>query len=612
MPSFSLLERLETVAGVLVSETFLWSYVGLVVLAALYLYFQRFWWKLRRIQNAITAASQTLMAAESPRDFHDRFEEISQKLGDDPILGVLWSRYLRNLFPKPDGGKQAVIGASKAPGDVFTWDTLLEGRIDYRLYDEIPNYLVGIGILGTFIGLTGGMILASGELSGSEEQLRSAVSNLIRGASLAFLSSVVGLLTSIVFSVTTKRNLNAYRAQLDDFVKLIGKRVQFITAERVATEQLSESQKQTAQLQQFNTDLAVNISAALDDKLSQRFAPTLEKMIGVLEQVRDERSEGMERMLKDIAENFRETMTGAAGSEMSALSETLEGLTAAVQETTQKLSGASSEAGSGLVEASRQAAEEIRRVATEMAKNLEAERRSADESADQFFKRMQDQVEKMSTAMNETASGAGQELLGAARGVGTTMMDAANRVGEGLLAGAGELEGQMKAFGSSVSQLEHSMGAANDLADGAHAAFSELKGTVDTITQASSAIRSAALPVAEVAQALTRHLQEQQKAMQQIEELIIQLGVSSETAESVSAKQTEAWSDISDRFGTLDSALAETFKELVAGIDAYSEKIREFVVSLDRSLSQATGLLSGAVKELRDTVEELGDATSQE
>lgn len=92
--------------------------------------------------------------------------------------------------------------------EVFNSDTLAQGVVGSRLLMATPAILTGLGVLGTFVGLAmgiGGLDLDSKNI----EDLDKSISPLIKGSSTAFVTSVWGVLASILFTIAEK-NLEGF------------------------------------------------------------------------------------------------------------------------------------------------------------------------------------------------------------------------------------------------------------------------------------------------------------------------------------------------------------------------------------------------------------------
>lgn len=84
---------------------------------------------------------------------------------------------------------------------------LSEIRINYRLLNAGSGLLVGLGLLGTFLGLTIGVMDFD---SGSTEAIQSSINELLNGMGTAFATSLVGMASSLVFIILEKICINGF------------------------------------------------------------------------------------------------------------------------------------------------------------------------------------------------------------------------------------------------------------------------------------------------------------------------------------------------------------------------------------------------------------------
>ncbi|MBT9096859.1 hypothetical protein KFZ76_03925 [Methylovulum psychrotolerans] len=83
--------------------------------------------------------------------------------------------------------------------EFFTLEKLLsDNNVNLRLYLAIPSLLVGLGVLGTFIGFSM-TVWSVGDLLDADNQLES-MKKLFASVKIAFLSSVAGMFWSFIFS----------------------------------------------------------------------------------------------------------------------------------------------------------------------------------------------------------------------------------------------------------------------------------------------------------------------------------------------------------------------------------------------------------------------------
>ena len=99
-----------------------------------------------------------------------------------------------------------------------------------------------------------------------------------------------------------------------------------ITPERVALDQLHESQRQTKQLERFNDELVFSIEKALEEKIAQKLTPQLSALVGAVEQLGAERSTDNTHALEKMVGEFTTALTERTGSEFDKVSATVERL----------------------------------------------------------------------------------------------------------------------------------------------------------------------------------------------------------------------------------------------------------------------------------------------
>lgn len=100
----------------------------------------------------------------------------------------------------------------------------IEDFIDYQLIDDavekgrlslVPGAMTGLGILGTFIGLSIGLQAFN---TGSAEEITNSIGPLMDGIKVAFHTSIYGMIFSLTFNLIFKTVLEQAYHKLDEFV----------------------------------------------------------------------------------------------------------------------------------------------------------------------------------------------------------------------------------------------------------------------------------------------------------------------------------------------------------------------------------------------------------
>ena len=243
--------------------------------------------------------------------------------------------------------------------DYFNENTLILNNSNFRYFLTLPNVFVGLGILGTFVGLVFG--ISSFNLTDATT-IKNSIGTLLDGMGTAFYTSIAGMSASIIFNLLEKiwfhsayteikilaNNLNVkyrigkkeleffhHKAQLtliqeafgfeDEKGNIVQPKVVFSTINR-------ELQESTRALKSFSTDLANSIEAThqiimseFDQSFQKAFKetllPVIERLDRAVDALKNEKSSSNENLINSTIEALKETM----GTMMDDFKDTLSG-----------------------------------------------------------------------------------------------------------------------------------------------------------------------------------------------------------------------------------------------------------------------------------------------
>ena len=179
-------------------------------------------------------------------------------------LSEVWQEFQNSLVTRqPKENQEEIVYKTDEASLFFSEERLLGQYMNLRFWNSVPALLVGLGILGTFVGLVGGLIPFSGINFEETGEIRSAIEGLLSGVSTAFVTSVWGMLLSLLFNWMEKscigwvsRGIAVLQRGLDQLFTLT-------TQEEIAFRQEDELAQQTQALKAFSTDLANEIKSAM-------------------------------------------------------------------------------------------------------------------------------------------------------------------------------------------------------------------------------------------------------------------------------------------------------------------------------------------------------------
>jgi hypothetical protein len=249
------------------------------------------------------------------------YEELKISLMEIPIIKHYWSEFWETVvLSKNKKGEDQLFNTLDAEY-FFNEENLINERINVRYYNTIPSILTGLGILGTFLGLMMG--LSQLDLGSSDlDKLKDGITGLLGGATIAFSTSVWGILSSIIFNLLEKKWVNKLSNIVGEIKRLIDEQFDRRTPEKWLSEIYIESSEQSTQLKKFNDDLVLAIAEALEMALSQKLSPSLDKLGDAIANLNNAGVQGIS-----------ESIQKSAGGEFERVAEIMKGVGESMQTT---------------------------------------------------------------------------------------------------------------------------------------------------------------------------------------------------------------------------------------------------------------------------------------
>lgn len=516
------------------------------------------------------------LADTDKASFASQFEAYAETVCAQRSLRHAWREFDESLV-KPGEGDPQLIRNTHEPGLYFNDGTIVQPVVHARFFDTVPSQLVGLGILGTFLGLAAGVGLASGKLdSGNPAEIQQALSNLLNGASLAFMTSIFGLGLSLVFLWIERLFIGSVHRRLNAWVERLERCVELVTPEKIALQQLDHAKRQSKQLETFNDKLIFALETALDERVGKRLAPELEKVVQAIENLRADRGASSEAAVEQLVEKFSQTLTGTAGREMTEMATTLRTLGERFQ---------------GLVDALGASQQQARDVLNEAAQNLRESLAAGSGAAVAG-------VERALEAMVRELQAASQGLVSEVSGAGVSMRESGQ-------AAARDIAGALSGFADGVGRLERMSTAQAELAPRLEELAAGLRDAGSTVAEAHRGFMGALEPTRSAVRGLEAAGTRLAESLTATGRFVEDVAAAGQTMRTEQEKMARAWQDYAVRFQGIDQSLQRAFEKLDEGVRAYTEQIRVFHRELDEHMSKSIGSLASVTSELHETIEDL-------
>ena len=129
-------------------------------------------------------------------------------------VSLVLERFYDYIVFKNDANNEHQITSSIAADELVTPHNLIPELVENKFIAYIPSMLTGFGVLGTFIGIqlgVGGINFDTDNI----EKIGEGITKLLAGSTVAFMTSIWGILFSLTFGFTEKFLSNSVIADIE-------------------------------------------------------------------------------------------------------------------------------------------------------------------------------------------------------------------------------------------------------------------------------------------------------------------------------------------------------------------------------------------------------------
>ena len=559
--------NLSNVMNFMTSTEFIFLYCGGIIAIAIWSAIS-FWLRFSPVSGSMhNALKQTNATPKNKLEFPEYYYELREWMNEDKYLKDSWREFEETLLlPGEDfDGDKEVIMNTHLPAVYFNQKNLLLPNINLRYYNALPNILTGLGIVGTFIGLTVGISLAAPGLNSNDiKDAKEALNTLLDGASLAFITSIVGLLTSLVFSAYEKRYIHLFNSTCQKLNSALDARVEYFSAERLASKNLAESKKQSLALQTFANDLAVSLGQVIEQHVTQ-------PMISAIDELRTDQKSASDETVSKVMGEFADKIAGAAGEEMKAFASTIK----------------------------------------TMSDSLESQVESLTKGQDEMQKAAQNAVSGMSTAMAEGSEkineGIDEAVNSLLNSVEISINSVTQQLDEASQKLASNLQQGLEQFDNILLKLTDTASHYQAMTDANKTLYSDISESIRVIGELSEKANQTNLDFQRTAETFQDYIQSLNNTSANLADSTSSVNSTLTTLREVQEQMTQVWNEYDERFSDLDTTLENLFRNVSSGLERYASQTDDYILGLDKHASEVVQSLAAATKEIADAIESLED-----
>ncbi len=458
-------------------------------------------------------------------------------------------------------------------------------KINLRLLDTAAGILVGLGLLGTFLGLTLGIRDFD---SSSTQNIQRSIQLLLSGMGTAFITSLVGMLLSMIYSLCDKywrnrlfKHLHVLTKKLDSLYYIDDRTLDDLNEQALA-KSIANTMKEVVEHEMRSVVNALNEKLTYNSESGE--ATTVANAIREILKENQEQSKALKSFSTDLAmelnNGFDEVLSRQMQQKILPLMENVDATTKAI------------------VEHIDQMASQVSSPATDMIQAVVDELKSS----------MSEMMKEFSSGLSGSAT---NELETLAHQLGTaaqSMADFPNNMAHI----SSTLQVTIEEVKNAVSEISNTSANANSTA---------MQQMQEQITFATGAISNAISEVKDVMSGLTQSSQEQTGQMvSKLADAAEKMGtflsgtiatLSSSVQQSVKSITDDVNNKQADLIALQEDTTAQTKKLLEAfnaGLDRL-EKMNEYITGTMNMFQQAQGQITGSTAHLQTITGDMKLAT---
>ena len=615
----------------------------------------RLYTKLRKVKGILADGIQAL--SQGKKEYGAFFIQ-------EELLQIPFRRYLAT-FLVGSGNRQK----TERPASDFFKDTeILSRSMNLRFYMAMPSILIGVGVLGTFVGLAWGI----GDFdTDSVEGVRSSISELLAGMSTAFYTSIGGMLCSIAFNVFEKTQFKqvnklvrelAFRlderhlmtmqdrlqiqkeemdvhlkAQFQILTKVLGqlfvvqlKDGRSITPAFMLRDMRTESQEQTKALKAFSTDLADSIKIS-----TEMIIEDLSSRMGVAFQ------HAMRSELQPALKGMSEAVSSLGSATHSSMSGVVDELKLAIQQMGSQFRdvfvGGALQQLTEVASSLEKTTHVIDQVPAVLGTIMTQVQESFGESARMLGQESMATTQQVRTALTQTFKEIGAASAQQNQEVQAQITRAFKEIGNASIQNSQQIGQDMQVlFDGFKSLMEEAQGRSQALNEQQRVNQEEvhrMTGQMKEVLQSSSALTSnmnqAAEKIGQLMQQLQKGLGSIEGASKSLQQSSLSLGQVTtefrEESKSLQSTQKESLRMLTEalqkthalsesyatKFAVIEEGLKKIFGEIGDGLESYQRETRQaintYLGDFADQLKSAATSLAGAVEALSEVMEDFAE-----
>lgn len=250
----------------------------------------------------------------------ENYIEFGEKLKSNMHIWHLWNEFDESIIKSKNHFTEKIEYRNSIDSEYFFNKKNLLNHVGSKWYSTVPSLLLGIGLIGTFLGLFVGLIHF--DITGEANALKKSMQILIHAAGVKFASSIWGLVLSLIFTYFDKKLENKLHSKIGEIQRRIDYAFKRKTAEQSLNSIYENGTEQRDALNDLRSTLNTTIiesQAKSDSIMGEKF----DRLVNVLENFASKTSDSNSAALEQTISSFMDGIKQAGAEQGNALADVL-------------------------------------------------------------------------------------------------------------------------------------------------------------------------------------------------------------------------------------------------------------------------------------------------
>lgn len=630
-----------------------WNWLFIIAFIGACLYFYRQF--MARIAGKINQLEQSKAILEkyNAENIHFNYEPFKAEVKKDELLAGPWAKYEKTILL--DVHHNPAMVYSTVDAEEYFNAVNLSGGMNVGYLSGFAGVFTGIGILGTFLGLTVGL---AGIDTTSTNTLSSSISSLLSGMSTAFVTSLLGIVCAIPCGYLYSQKIELFKTEVAQVAAVLDTIFVRRNLEEIMLDQVAESRAQRVALESLSTDMANAICGQLPDilgRIADRIDSSLQGNLGNLSTKLDVQSTELQKQTTHLA-NVDGALSGGAlstiskafegatkggmanlNSSLKNLATNLDDVATKLDEMIDKYGKTGDDANKEMIAAVKEAVKELKETTQNIMGSLTREMDANIAKMTASMDSMKNTVEEICNKMQQQQRKTDEGTAGTIGQVNNTIEQLMEKLSKQMEKMQTMLKDHEERFQKTLDDMNKAVKSSSVVVDKAGEAAKTFDQTIDhtserletAATTAANAIEGSVEPFKKAVQPLQQSITDMadnMKAlkvynentvatMEQMKSMVHDSAEASRDIQIALQVAENSWKAYETHFNGVNEGMARIFKQLEEGLDGYNrvtnEGLEKKLQLFDKSMATAIGKLAALHEEQNELLDDLNDALNR-